>query len=177
MSITLIIGGARSGKSKYAEELAIKNAGTVSYIATATPLDAEMEARIHHHKIRRPSDWLLYECPLDLADLLKVEAKKEQTILIDCLTLWINNQLHENSQQDFSLLFLNLIASIQESVANIIFVANEVGLGIIPLGEITRQFVDEAGRLNQQVAQAADEVIFMVAGLPVPVKQKPQVCQ
>jgi len=174
MSITLIIGGARSGKSKYAEELAIKNSGTVCYIATATPLDAEMEARIHHHKIRRPSDWLLHECPLDLADLLKMEAKKEQTVLVDCLTLWINNQLHENSQQDFSLLFFNLIASIKNSVANIIFVANEVGLGIIPLGEITRQFVDEAGRLNQQVAQAADDVIFMVAGLPMPVKQSMQ---
>lgn len=175
MSITLIIGGARSGKSKYAEELAQKNAGTVCYIATATPLDAEMEARIHHHKIRRPSHWLLHECPLDLTSLLKVEAKKEQTILVDCLTLWINNQLHENAQQDFSLLFSNLILSIQDSTANIIFVANEVGLGIIPLGEITRQFVDEAGRLNQQVAQASDDVIFMVAGLPMPVKQSTQV--
>ena len=170
MSITLVIGGARSGKSQYAEELAAKNKLPVSYVATATSLDGEMEARIAHHQVRRPSNWLLYECPIELAELLKTEAQKEQTILVDCLTLWLNNQLHEYPQQNFSLLFSELIDSIENSKAQIIFVANEVGLGIIPLGEITRQFVDEAGRLNQQLAQAANQVIFMVAGLSLILK-------
>lgn len=170
MSITLIIGGARSGKSKYAEELAAQSTWPVSYIATATALDSEMETRILHHQTRRPNNWLLHECPLQLAALLKTETQREQTILVDCLTLWINNQLHENPKQDFSLLFSELIAGFKNGSANIIFVANEVGLGIIPLGEITRQFVDEAGRLNQQMAQTADHVIFMVAGLPMVLK-------
>jgi adenosylcobinamide kinase/adenosylcobinamide-phosphate guanylyltransferase len=161
MSITLVIGGARSGKSKYAEELATMNNLPVSYIATATALDSEMEARIAHHQARRPKSWLLHECPLELSLLLKIEAQKKQTILVDCLTLWINNQLHKNSQQNFSLLFSELTEAIQHSSADFIFVANEVGLGIIPLGEITRQFVDEAGRLNQQLAQAANQVVFM----------------
>lgn len=172
MSITLIIGGARSGKSKYAEELAAKSNLPVSYIATATAIDSEMEERIAHHKTRRPENWTLLECPLELADLLKSEAQKEQTILVDCLTLWINNHLHKNHQQNFLLLFSELIDSIQNSTANIIFVSNEVGLGIIPLGEITRQFVDEAGRLNQQIAQAANQVVFMVAGLPMILKNE-----
>ena len=170
MSLTLIIGGARSGKSRFAEGLASKSAGPVSYVATATVVDKEMEVRILHHKERRPSDWTLHECALDLPQLLQFEAQKEQTILVDCLTMWLNNQLYENPQQDFSLLFFSLLDSIRDAKANVIFVANEVGLGIIPLGEITRQFVDEAGRLNQQVAQQADKVTFMVAGLPLALK-------
>ena len=170
MSITLVIGGARSGKSKYAEELAAKSNLPVTYVATATAIDSEMEARIAHHQARRPKSWVLHECPLKLAALLNTEAQKQHTILVDCLTLWINNQLHENPQQNFSLLFTELITAIQHSPAHIIFVANEVGLGIIPLGEITRQFVDEAGRLNQQLAQAANHVVFMVAGLPLILK-------
>jgi adenosylcobinamide kinase/adenosylcobinamide-phosphate guanylyltransferase len=170
MSITLVIGGARSGKSKYAEELAAKSNLPVTYVATATAIDSEMEARIAHHQARRPKNWILHECPLELAALLNTEAQKEHTILVDCLTLWINNQLHKKPQQNFSLLFTELITAIQHSPAHIIFVANEVGLGIIPLGEITRQFVDEAGRLNQQLAQAANHVVFMVAGLPLTLK-------
>lgn len=171
MSITLVIGGARSGKSKYAEELAAYNGAAVSYVATATALDQEMAIRIQHHQARRPLAWQLHECPLDLIGLLKREAQQEQTILVDCLTLWLNNQLYENPQQDFSQLFTELKDAVQNTPAHIIFVSNEVGLGIIPLGEITRQFVDEAGRLNQQLAQAADEVIFMVAGLPMVLKK------
>lgn len=170
MSISLIIGGARSGKSKFAEELANSSSRPVSYIATATPLDKEMELRIIHHQARRPKHWTLHECPLRLTELLDVEAKKDQTILVDCLTLWLNNHLFENSRQDFSDLFSLFTASILHANAHIILVTNEVGLGIIPLGEITRQFVDEAGRLNQQLAKIADNVTFMVAGLPMVLK-------
>ena len=170
MTISFIVGGARSGKSKFAEALASKSSGEVSYIATATAVDKEMEARIYHHQTRRPTTWALHECPIALPELLRIEAQKEQTILVDCLTLWLNNQLYRDPTQDFSVLFSSLEDSVLDSKAHIIFVANEVGLGIIPLGEITRQFVDEAGRLNQQVAQLADKVVFMVAGLPLTLK-------
>jgi adenosylcobinamide kinase/adenosylcobinamide-phosphate guanylyltransferase len=168
--ITLVLGGARSGKSRYAEQLASNSELPVLYIATATALDEEMSARIAHHQTQRPTEWALCECPLQLAETLARESQKPQCILVDCLTLWLNNQLFHYPQQDFSLLFKQLIDSLQNSQAQIIFVANEVGLGIIPLGEISRQFVDEAGRLNQALAQRADTVFFIAAGLPLQLK-------
>jgi adenosylcobinamide kinase/adenosylcobinamide-phosphate guanylyltransferase len=168
--ITLVLGGARSGKSRYAEQLARNSQLPVLYIATATALDDEMSARIAHHQTQRPSEWALCECPLQLAETLARESQKPQCILVDCLTLWLNNQLFHYPQQDFSLLFKQLIDSLQNSQAQIIFVSNEVGLGIIPLGEISRQFVDEAGRLNQALAQRADTVFFIAAGLPLRLK-------
>lgn len=172
--ITLVLGGARSGKSRIAQELAIASNLPVVYIATATALDAEMAARIQHHQHNRPSEWRLRECPLDLAAALQEETQQPQTILVDCLTLWLNNQLFENPEQDFSVLFNALVNSLSANKANVIFVANEVGLGIIPLGEISRKFVDEAGRLNQQLAQIADKVLFVAAGLPLTLKNNTQ---
>lgn len=168
--ISLILGGARSGKSRYAEQLAKRSALPVLYLATATALDEEMVARISHHQQQRPSEWQLCECPLLLAETLAQESKKAQCILVDCLTLWLNNQLFEDPDQDFTLLFDQLLESLQGSTADIILVANEVGLGIIPLGEVSRKFVDEAGRLNQQLASIADEVLFIAAGLPLHLK-------
>lgn len=168
--ISLILGGARSGKSRYAEQLASRSQLPVLYIATATALDAEMAARIAHHQQQRPSEWQLCECPLQLAEALAQESKKNQCILVDCLTLWLNNQLFAQPQQDFAQLFNQLLESLQGASAEIIFVANEVGLGVIPLGEISRQFVDEAGRLNQQLAKVADSVVFIAAGLPLYLK-------
>src|SRR5690606_19203646 len=168
--IKLIIGGARSGKSRYAEQLATASKKSVLYIATATAIDDEMRARIAHHQQQRPASWKLIESQLDLVNVLIEESSKHQTILVDCLTLWLNNQLFHFPNQDFSNLYDSLISCVRASTADIIFVANEVGLGIIPLGEINRRFVDEAGRLNQQLAAAADEVFFIAAGLPLPLK-------
>ena len=168
--ITLILGGARSGKSRYAEQLVQAAQKPVLYIATATALDDEMAARIVHHQQQRPADWHLLECPLKLSEALAAEAQKNQIILVDCLTLWLNNQLFNYPQQSFTELFNELIASTQNAQADIILVANEVGLGIIPLGEISRTFVDEAGRLNQRIAQIADQVFFVAAGLPLQLK-------
>lgn len=168
--ITLVLGGARSGKSRIAQELASASALPVVYIATATALDEEMATRIEHHQHNRPSEWRLRECPLDLAAALQEETQQPQTILVDCLTLWLNNQLFEYPEQDFSVLFDALVNSLSANNANVIFVANEVGLGIIPLGEVSRKFVDEAGRLNQQLAQIADKVLFVAAGLPLALK-------
>ena len=169
--ISLILGGARSGKSRYAEQLAHASDLPVTYIATATAFDDEMRARIEHHQQQRPSHWQTRECPLALAQTLREEAGKAQIILVDCLTLWLNNQLYHFPQQDFNQLFAELSQSCSEAQAHIIFVANEVGLGIIPMGEISRRFVDEAGRLNQRLAAQADRVVFIAAGLPLELKK------
>ena len=172
--ITLILGGARSGKSRHAEQRASASQLPVVYIATATALDAEMTLRIEHHQQQRPNEWRTRECPLNLAAVLQEEIQQPHTILVDCLTLWLNNQLFEYPEQNFAHLFDELIATVTaaSTSANIILVANEVGLGIIPLGEISRKFVDEAGRLNQRLAQVADKVVFVAAGLPLVLKGK-----
>lgn len=168
--VTLVLGGARSGKSRFAQQLAIDSNLPVVYLATATASDAEMAERIVHHQQNRPAEWRLCECPLNLIETIRDEGQHSQTILVDCLTLWLNNQLFLAPQQDFPALFNQLLNVISTSRAQIIFVANEVGLGIIPLGEITRQFVDEAGRLNQMLAQQANKVFFIAAGLPLCLK-------
>lgn len=170
--IQLILGGARSGKSRYAEQLATDLKKPVIYIATATPSDSEMAARITHHQQQRPQEWRLCEAPLNLAETIKSESHKQQTILVDCLTLWLNNHLFHYPSQDFAQLFDELVSAITNIEADVIFVANEVGLGIIPLGEISRTFVDEAGRLNQRIARVADNVFFVAAGLPLQLKSK-----
>lgn len=168
--VTLVLGGARSGKSRFAQQLAIDSNLPVVYLATATASDTEMAERITHHQQNRPAEWRLRECPLNLIETISEEGKQSQTILVDCLTLWLNNQLFQNPQQGFPILFTQLLDAASNSKAQIIFVANEVGLGIIPLGEITRKFVDEAGRLNQMLAQQADKVFFIAAGLPLSLK-------
>lgn len=181
-STFLILGGARSGKSRYAESIASqfsensspKLTYKVTYIATAIAFDDEMESRIERHKNDRPSHWNSIEEPIHLTDALTQNSGKDKIILIDCLTLWLNNLL---LKEDSELLnseinkFLNCINTLQ---GTIIFVSNEVGMGVIPLGEITRKFVDESGRLHQQLAQLVDHVTLMVAGIPMLVKgQKP----
>lgn len=168
--IQLVLGGARSGKSRFAEQRALAKQQPLLYIATATASDAEMAARIAHHQQLRSAQWRLRECPLELIAALAEETQREQTIVVDCLTLWLNNQLFHFPTQDFSQLFDSLCASLIDTKATVIFVANEVGLGVIPLGEISRRFVDEAGRLNQRLAQIAGQVFFIAAGLPLQLK-------
>lgn len=168
--IHLILGGARSGKSNYAQELASDTGSPVVYIATATELDDEMAMRIAHHKKNRPQDWRVCEAPLNLIDTIESESKRGQTLLVDCLTLWLNNQLFHYPDQNFSTLFNSLVVACEKSQSTIILVANEVGLGIIPLGEVNRKFVDEAGRLNQAIAKIANKVTFVAAGLPLILK-------
>lgn len=170
--IQLILGGARSGKSSLAEQLAAKlGDDEVVYIATATVIDDEMGERIERHKQQRPSTWTSVEAPLDLAQAIEANQQAE-VILVDCLTLWLNNHLYHRPEQDFAALIEQLIVAAQ-TTKNIIFVANEVGLGIIPMGEITRRFVDEAGRVNRKLAAQADKVIFVVAGIPQVIKGAP----
>ena len=174
MSIQLILGGARSGKSAFAEKLAIESGLPVTYIATAQVYDDEFKLRVQHHKDRRPKNWQLIEAPHYLAAALQANSHAGAVIIVDCLTLWLAQCIcpdcaplegvdwaHERAN------FLDILAKLQ---GNIILVSNEVGMGIVPLGEINRQFQDEQGRLNQAVANIADKVSFIAAGLPINLK-------
>ena len=168
--LQLILGGARSGKSRLAEKNAQDSALTVIYIATAQAWDEEMQSRIEHHRQQRPSHWTVIEEPIYLADQLLQIDQANQCILVDCLTLWMTNLLlHENTELQLQQCqkLLNILPKLQ---SKIILVSNETGLGIVPMGEISRKFVDEAGRLHQQLGQIAEKVVFCVAGFPMILK-------
>ncbi len=170
MKKTLIVGGARSGKSSLAESLA-KTSEQVTYLATATAFDTEMTKRITLHQQQRPKDWHLLECPLLLCEALTQLSGSGQTVLVDCLTLWLNNQLHHHPEQDFALARQQLADTVSQFEGKLILVSNEVGMGLVPMGELNRMFVDQQGWLNQQLARVCDEVIFVAAGLPLYLKR------
>lgn len=167
---TLILGGARSGKSALAERLAAQSGHDVVYIATAQAGDGEMAARIAHHRAQRPAHWLSVEEPLALADALRAHAQPGRCVLVDCLTLWLSNLLGDEDAQRCAReheALLNLLPTLKGQV---VLVSNEVGLGVVPMGELTRRFVDEAGRLHQRLAAQCERVLFVAAGLPLPLK-------
>lgn len=149
--IELILGGARSGKSALAEQKAIASGLTVTYVATANPVDmvedSEMLARIAQHRAQRPAEWLVVEEPLYLATLLKSLAAPEKLLLVDCLTLWLSNLLYKDAVLKETQALLDVLPTLP---GHVILVSNEVGMGIVPLGELTRRYVDEAGRLHQK---------------------------
>jgi adenosylcobinamide kinase/adenosylcobinamide-phosphate guanylyltransferase len=163
----LLLGGARSGKSKLAEQRATESGLKLIYIATGTAGDNEMHERIARHQASRNESWQLVEEPVDLAEVLLLHANANSCILVDCLTLWLSNCLHHNcweQQRD------KLLAVFGQLSGRIIFVSNEVGMGITPMGELTRRFVDETGFLHQQLAGMCDQVTLVVAGLPLQIK-------
>jgi len=164
----LILGGARSGKSNLAETLAIESGMDVVYVATATAGDAEMAARIARHKMQRPQHWQLVEEPLELAAVIRSHNEPNHCLLIDCLTLWLTNCLFGPSATSQSWLEQkqDLLQALSEAKGRIILVSNEVGQGVVPMGEITRQFVDESGWLHQAIAKQAERVVFVTAGIP-----------
>ena len=171
----LILGGARSGKSGFAEQTAQSayaqtTNGKLVYLATATAGDEEMASRIAHHQQRRGPEWQLLEEPVELASIIKY-ASNDTTILIDCLTLWLSNCLHHEVWPEKRS---DLLDALSSTCANVILVSNEVGSGIIPMGELSRQFVDESGWLHQQIAAIASDVTLVVAGLEMPLKRSPQ---
>lgn len=167
--IHLFLGGARSGKSRMAEERATQLQYPVIYIATAQAWDDEMTDRIQHHQQQRPQDWVLIEEPIELAQQLQRIDQAEQTILVDCLTLWLNNLLMQNN--DLWHRKLNELYTVLPTLqSNVILVSNETGLGVVPMGQLTRQFVDESGRMHQRLGQLADHVTFCVAGFPMTLK-------
>ena len=167
-AVTLVLGGARSGKSRHAEALVIAAARAATYIATAEAGDAEMAARIAEHRRRRGVFWHTVEEPLDLASAIRAHADPARPILVDCLTLWLSNLLlaervieHESE---------TLCAALRDASGPVVLVANEVGLGLVPETPLGRVFRDAAGRLNQAVAALADRVVFIAAGLPLVLK-------
>ncbi|MBI5329819.1 MAG: bifunctional adenosylcobinamide kinase/adenosylcobinamide-phosphate guanylyltransferase [Betaproteobacteria bacterium] len=167
---TLILGGARSGKSRHAQALAAASGLPVTFIATGQARDPEMAARIARHQAERPAAWRTREEPLHLAAALDAAPG---CVLIDCLTLWLLNLL-EAGETVFERERALLLDALPRHPGRVILVANEVGLGVIPLGELTRRYVDEAGHLNQAVARIADEVTFIAAGLPLALKPRPE---
>ena len=171
--LELILGGARSGKSRLAERLATQSGLAVTYIATSQALDGEMNARIQHHRQRRPADWGLVEEPLELARALRDNAAPGRCLLVDCLTLWLTNLLMLDDDTRLAMQRDAFLEALAELPGRIILVSNETGLGVVPLGELTRRYVDEAGWLHQAVAERAERVLFTVAGLPMLLKGEP----
>lgn len=168
--LELILGGARSGKSRLAEKLASESGLDVVYIATSQPLDGEMSARVAQHRARRPAHWALVEEPLALARVLREQATPGRCLLVDCLTLWLTNLLMQDDSARLQEERDALLACVAQLPGRILLVSNETGLGVVPLGELTRRYVDEAGWLHQALAEKSQRVVFTVAGLPMLLK-------
>ncbi len=166
-SLTLILGGARSGKSLYAERLIGERPAV--YLATAQAFDDEMVERLRLHRARRGAHWTTVEEPLELVDALRAHAAAERPILVDCLTLWLSNLML--ADRDVSAACAELAAALPDLAGPVVLVANEVGLGIVPDNALARAFRDHAGQLNQQIAVVAERVVFVAAGLPLTLKE------
>lgn len=164
--LTLVLGGARSGKSRYAEQLIMTMPPPWGYVATAQALDEEMRDRINRHIARRGEDWQTIEAPLAMAEA--VMRAGERPVLVDCLTLWLTNLLL--GDHDIEAFVGEFETMLRQRQGMTVLVANEVGYGIVPADALSRRFRDEAGRLNQRMAALADQVVLVVAGLPVLVK-------
>ncbi len=167
----LVLGGARSGKSRIAQELAEEASKERVYIATAQALDDEMQERITRHRTERDSLWQTCEAPFELAEVVRVHAGPDRVVLVDCVTLWLSNILlaERNLDQETA----RLVQAIDDAQGPIILVSNEVGHGIVPATPLGRVFRDEQGRLNQRLATACDAVVFIAAGCPVLLKPAP----
>lgn len=178
----LVIGGARSGKSAWAERQARESGLRVSYFATAQALDDEMRRRVEHHRARRPAEWGCVEAPIELATALKAHAAPDACLLVDCLTLWLTNlffagkaakQAEAGEAVDCPLLdgqteaLIDLLPGLP---GRIVLVSNEVGSGVVPMHPVSRLFADEQGRLNQRVASVCERVTLVTAGLPLKLK-------
>lgn len=167
---SLILGGARSGKSAFAEDLVLSSGRKPFYLATSEVLDGEMEARVDVHRKRRGDEWNLVEEPLELVEALADAASADTCILVDCLTLWITNLMMADRQVNDEA--DRLVASLVDlhADASIAFVSNEVGQGIVPMNKMAREFRDHAGRLHQKLAATVTNVWFVTAGLPQKLK-------
>lgn len=167
----LILGGARSGKSRTAQDVAESSSATRIYIATAQAHDDEMRERIARHRAERDGTWQTCEAPLDLVEVLRTHIGPDKIVLVDCLTLWLSNVLlaEKNAEQETT----RLVQAIVDAAGPIILVSNEVGHGIVPATPLGRVFRDAQGRLNQRIAAACDVVVFVAAGCPIILKPAP----
>lgn len=168
MNTLFVLGGARSGKSRYAQARAEALDGELVFLATGQAFDDEMAERIARHRADRGLRWITVEAPLELAAAVRAESREDRVLLIDCLTLWVSNLLL--AERDIPAAAGNLVTAIDDAAGPLILVANEVGLGIVPDNPLARRFRDEAGRVNQQIAAAVDGVMFVAAGLPLKLK-------
>lgn len=168
MTRLLVLGGARSGKSRYAQARADSLSGDLVYVATAQALDAEMEDRIARHRADRGPRWSTLDVPLDLPAAIQSQATPGRVLLVDCLTLWTSNLMF--AERDLDAETEALATAVALAAGPVILVANEVGLGIVPDNALARRFRDATGRMNQAIAAAADEVQFVAAGLPLRLK-------
>lgn len=166
--VTLVLGGARSGKSAFAEKLVETASPERLYLATGQAWDDEMRRRISSHQARRGVGWKTVEAPIKLAEALVATTTAGRPVLVDCLTLWVTNLML--GEEDLDAAFDGLSAALPELSAQVVFVSNEVGLGIVPDNAMARAFRDHAGCLHQKIAGLADEVYFVAAGLPLKMK-------
>ncbi len=166
--VTLVLGGARSGKSRFAEQLLDREPRSRVYLATAEIHDDEMADRIRRHRVQRGDAWRTLETPLEIAPALIEATDKGDAVLVDCLTLWVSNLM--GAERDIDAETARLIEALPQLGGPVVFVANEVGLGIVPDNALARAFRDHAGRLNQRLAAEADQVFFIAAGLPLKLK-------
>jgi len=179
--LTFILGGARSGKSSHAQKLAQESGRSVTFIATAQALDEEMSARINKHQEDRPSNWVTLEIPLNISEHLRTHPINADIVLLDCITLLLNNRFmqyvenhivdEQRSMQGMQKEVDDLLATIHEQKQDWIVISNEVGLGVVPAYQMGRAYRDILGWANQRLAREADEVYWMVAGIPVPIRQ------
>ncbi|MDG3085162.1 bifunctional adenosylcobinamide kinase/adenosylcobinamide-phosphate guanylyltransferase [Vibrio hannami] len=169
-NVELILGGARSGKSSYAERVAKESGKSVIYIATSEVRDEEMAKRVELHKAQRPSEWLAVEEPFALSDALKQHSTPDNCILVDCLTLWLSNSLFGDTDKEWADAKAEFLQTLTELPGQVLLVSNEVGCGIVPMGEINRRYVDEAGWLHQAIAAQVSKVTLVTAGLPLTLK-------
>ncbi|MFY9958542.1 bifunctional adenosylcobinamide kinase/adenosylcobinamide-phosphate guanylyltransferase [Bradyrhizobium sp.] len=166
--LTFVLGGARSGKSRYAERLVMNCTASWIYVATAQPHDEEMSARIAEHRQRRDGKWRTLEAPLDLPEAIAAHGNDGQAVLIDCLTLWLSNVMLAG--RDVLAEQQRLVAALNNADGPVVVVSNEVGFGIVPDNALAREFRDAQGRLNMQVAAIADRAVLIAAGLPLILK-------
>jgi adenosylcobinamide kinase/adenosylcobinamide-phosphate guanylyltransferase len=166
--VTLVLGGARSGKSGFAERITVAHPRGCLYLATAEIGDAEMAERVRRHQARREAHWRTIEAPLEIAPAIVAETEQGAAVLVDCLTLWLSNLMGGGRDPDRET--DALVRALGQAGGPVVFVANEVGLGIVPDNALARAFRDHAGRLNQRIADVANSVFFVAAGLPLRLK-------
>lgn len=166
----LILGGVRSGKSRLAEQHALESGLAVVYVATALVRDEEMRQRVVHHQARRPANWQLVDAGQNLAEVLQREAAGGRCVLLDCLTMWLTQLLCDSDEERLRHEVSELIRVLPDLPGLVILVSNETNMGIVPMGELSRRYCDEMGRLHQQLGQLCERVILTVAGLPLMVK-------
>ncbi len=172
-TLILVTGGCRSGKSQFALDYADRHFRKKMYLATCEALDEEMAKRIEDHKKKRGPDWQTVEEPTEIADAMRQHGNQTEVILLDCITLWLSNLLmRQKSDQEIMNDVGRLIDTVKQSPSSLIFVSNEVGMGIVPVDPLGRRFRDLSGMANQKIAEAADRVVFMVSGIPTFLKGK-----